>query len=281
MTTLTPPQFERIAAIARSRWGLHLTTVKQPLVANRVDSFLRGSDFENISALIAHLENGATETELLEFFDVLSTNVTSFFRERWHFDYLEKEFYGPLARGELPELEGRVRIWSAACSAGQEPYSLAIHALETLPKADAYDIKILATDLSNSALGEARRGVYASDKLAGLSPQLIERHFVRGTGVNRDLYSVAPHVRRLVSIGQLNLMEPWPFKRRFDVIFCRNVMIYFDAETRLTLLRKFHGVLRPSGILAIGSSETLHGLDVPFKAMKASVYVKEEGSVGR
>ena len=281
MITLTAPQFERIAVIARERWGLHLTKVKQPIVATRLESFLRGSAFEGIGAYLDFVESRASEKELLEFFDVLSTNVTSFFRERWHFDYLEREFYGPLARGETKPYGKRIRIWSAACSAGQEPYTLAIHALECLPDASTWDIKILATDLSNSALEEARSGVYGQDKLTGLSREQVNKHFVRGNDSARDEYTIAPHVRRLVTIGQLNLMEDWPFRHGFDVIFCRNVMIYFDADTRRTLLNKFHGVLRPKGVLAIGSSETLHGLDVPFTPVKASVYLRADREPGR
>jgi len=274
MTTLAPNQFQRIARIAQDRWGLHLTEKKVPLVSNRLASFLRESPFASVEAYLDHLETDATEEDRLVFFDLLSTNVTSFFRDKPHFDYLEREFYAPLARGNLTRPGRKIRLWSAACSTGQEPYSLAMHAREHLPDIDGWDFKILGTDLSNFAVQSAKAGVYEEDKLDGISPDLKARYLHRGTGAAKDKYTVAPSLRSLVSIARLNLMESWPFKGKFDVIFCRNVMIYFDAETRRKLVMRFYDLLHPGGILAIGSAETLAGLNTPFAAAQASVYLK-------
>jgi chemotaxis protein methyltransferase CheR len=274
MTTLAAPQFQRIAAIARERWGLALTEKKIPLVSNRLASFLRHSQFKNVEAYLDHLENEADDEDRLVFFDLLSTNVTSFFRDQPHFDYLEREFFTPLARGNLTRPGRRIRIWSAACSTGQEPYSLAMSSLEHLPDIEQWDFKILGTDLSNYAVEQAKAGVYPSEKLDGIPADLVSRHLVRGSGATNQQFTVSSKLRSLVSIARLNLMDPWPFKGKFDVIFCRNVMIYFDAETRRNLVLRFHELLHPGGILAIGSAETLAGLNTPFVAAQASVYIK-------
>ncbi|MFZ4573345.1 MAG: CheR family methyltransferase [Phycisphaerales bacterium] len=272
MRTLDVPQFQRIAAIARERWGLSLTQKKLPLVSNRLASFLRGSDFTTIDEYLDHLETSAEDEDMLVFFDVLSTNVTSFFRDPAHFDYLEREFYTPLARGNLTTQGRKVRIWSAACSTGQEPYSLAMQAIELLPDLAGWDMKILGTDLSNYAVSEAQAGRYPPEKLDGVPAAMRQRHFRQSPEGGLE---VTPEVRRLVTIARMNLMDPWPFKGKFEIIFCRNVMIYFDAPTRRQLVMRFHGLLRPGGILAIGSAETLAGLDTPFAPVQASVYVKE------
>ncbi len=274
MTTLATSQFNRIASIARQRWGLCLTDRKASLVANRVASFLRTSRFRSVEEYLDYLERDGNDEDMLVFFDVLSTNVTSFFREPLHFEYLEREFYTPLARGNLTTPGRRIRVWSAACSTGQEPYTLAMNAIESLPDLRSWDFKILGSDLSNFAVEQAKAGMYPADRLDGVPPELVRKHFVRGTGPDKDQHAVAPHLRSLVTISRLNLMDPWPFKGKFDVIFCRNVMIYFDSQTRRELVLRFHELLRPGGILAIGSAETLAGLNTPFTAAQASVYVK-------
>ncbi len=274
MTTLATGQFERIAEIAMQRWGLNLTDRKRQLVSNRLSKFLRRSRFENITEYLEHLESEADDDDMLVFFDLLSTNVTSFFRERQHFDYLEREFYTPLARGDVTKPGRRIRLWSAACSTGPEPYSLAMHAMEHLPDLDSWDFKILATDLSNSAIEEARIAMYPKKMLDNLDGALVRKHFRRGTGSNEGTVKIAPHICKLVTIRRLNLMDPWPFRGPFDVIFCRNVMIYFDQPTRARLVGRMYDLLCPGGILAVGSAETLSGLNSKFRTVQPSVYVK-------
>jgi chemotaxis protein methyltransferase CheR len=269
---LAANQFKRIAVIARERWGLCLTDKKIPLVTNRLSAFLRHTPFDSIDAYLEHLEREATEEDMLVFFDLLSTNVTSFFRDKPHFDYLEREFYTPRARGNLTTPGKRIRIWSAACSTGQEPYSLAMHALEHLPDLASWDFKVLGSDLSNYAVEQSKAGTYAKDKLDGIPAEMVKKYFAPAREPGNVV--VTPAVRSLVTIAQLNLMDPWPFKGSFDIIFCRNVMIYFDAETRRKLVMRFHQLLHPGGILAVGSAETLAGLNTPFTAVQPSVYSK-------
>ena len=274
MTTLAPPQFEQIAEIAMGRWGLNLTDRKMQLVSNRLAKFLRKSRFNDVQEYLEHLEAEADEEDMLVFFDILSTNVTSFFRERRHFDCLEREFYTSLVQENLTVPRRRIRMWSAACSNGAEPYSMAIHAWEHLSNLDSWDLKILATDLSNSAIEDARRGVYPYKMVEILDRGLLKRHFLRGRGKQAKMVRVAPHVRRLVTVGRLNLMDPWPFRGHFDVIFCRNVMIYFDKPTRKRLVARLYDLLRGGGLLAVGSAETLSGLDSKFRTVEPSFYVK-------
>jgi len=274
MTTLATGQFERIAEIAMQRWGLNLTDRKRELVANRLAKFLGTSPFEDATEYLKHLANDANEEDMLVFFDLLSTNVTSFFRERQHFDYLEREFYTPLARGNTTRPGRRIRLWSAGCSTGPEPYSLAMHAMEHLPDLDSWDFKILATDLSNTAIEEAKIAMYPKKMLENLDGALVRKYFRRGDGSNEGTVKIAPHIHKLVSVRRLNLMDPWPFRGPFDVIFCRNVMIYFDQPTRARLVSRMYDLLGPGGILAVGSAETLSGLNSKFRTVQPSVYVK-------
>ncbi|MBK7405974.1 MAG: protein-glutamate O-methyltransferase CheR [Phycisphaerales bacterium] len=274
MPAITPKQFQFIASLAKEYWGLHLSERKMDLVCNRLAKFLARSPYDSVDSYLEHLTSSADEEDRLVFFDILSTNVTSFFRERQHFDYLEREFYTPLARGATTLPSRRIRFWSAGCSTGCEPYSLAIHAAEHLPELARWDFRILATDLSNSAVQAAQAAVYPAGMVESLDQTIVKKYFQRGAGEQAGMVRVAPETRALVSIARLNLMEDWPMKGPFDVIFCRNVMIYFDRPTRERLVNRYCDLLRPGGILAIGSSETLSGINVPLRSVAPSTYVK-------
>lgn len=274
MRSITPAQFQLIAQIAKDYWGLHLSERKMDLVCNRLSKFLARAPYGSVEEYLEHLTTHADDEDRLVFFDILSTNVTSFFRERQHFDYLEREFYTPLARGAITLPGRRIRMWSAGCSTGCEPYTMALHAAEHLPDLDRWDFKILATDLSNTAVAAAKAGVYPQAMLSGIPDALVRRYFKRGAGPQAGKVRIAEEIRAMVSVARLNLMGPWPMKGPFDVIFCRNVMIYFDRETREKLVNRFCGLLRPGGILAIGSSETLSGINAPVRSVAPSTYVK-------
>lgn len=274
MRSITPEQFQVIVSIAKEYWGLHLSERKMDLVCNRLAKFLTRSPYGSVEEYLTHLTTKADDEDRLVFFDILSTNVTSFFRERQHFDYLEREFYTPLARGAISTPGRRIRMWSAGCSTGCEPYTMAIHAAEHLPDIKRWDLKILATDLSNSAVANARSAVYPESMLSGIDQGLVRKYFKRGSGEQAGMVRVNDEIRAMVSVARLNLMERWPMKGPFDVILCRNVMIYFDRETRERLVDRFCGLLRPGGILAIGSSETLSGIATPLRSVAPSTYVK-------
>lgn len=268
--TLTQSQFDRIATIAKARWGLSLTSAKVQLVTSRLTSFLRKSQFTDVAAYLDHLENAADEKDMLVFFDLLSTNVTSFFRDRKHFDYLERELFTALARGTLTLPGRRLRMWSAGCSTGCEPYTLAMVAYDHMQDLKGWDVQILATDLSNYAVEEARAGSYPHDVVKDLPREQLSRHFDKS---GQD-WVVKPHLREMVKVGQVNLMDQWPMRGPFDVIFCRNVMIYFDGPTRERLVNRFASLLRPGGIFAVGSAETLAGMKVGLQSAMPSLYVK-------
>lgn len=268
--SLSKSQFDRIVVIAKNHWGLALSANKVQLVTSRLSTFMRKSSFACVDEYLHHIEKKADDKDLLIFFDLLSTNVTSFFRDRAHFDYLERELFTALARGNITLPGRKLRMWSAGCSTGCEPYTLAMVAQEFTRELNGWDIQILATDLSNYAVEEARKGVYAADVVKDLPKELLARHFSKAG----DLWEVKPHLRSMVKVGQLNLMEDWPMQGPFDVIFCRNVMIYFDGPTRERLVNRFASLLRPGGIFAVGSAETLAGMNVGLRSAMPSLYLK-------
>jgi chemotaxis protein methyltransferase CheR len=274
MSTLTESTFKRIADIARRRWGLSLGERKMQLVANRLSSHLRKHGGGEIEDYVQRLERNPSEEDMLVLFDILSTNVTSFFRDPAHFAFLERELYTPLAKGTLAVPGRKLRLWSAACSTGAEPYSLAMQALELLPPGSGFDVKIVATDLSNKALDGCRAATYSETQLSGLSPERRARWMTKTDTPAGPQWKVKDEVRKLVEVRRQNLVENYTGLGPFDVVFLRNVMIYFDRETRREVVMRMHGVIRPGGILAVGSAETLSGLDVPFRPAAASVYTR-------
>jgi chemotaxis protein methyltransferase CheR len=274
MSTLTESTFKRIADIARRRWGLSLGERKMQLVANRLSSHLRKHGGGEIEDYVQRLERNPSEEDMLVLFDILSTNVTSFFRDPAHFAFLERELYTPLAKGTLAVPGRKLRLWSAACSTGAEPYSLAMQALELLPPGSGFDVKIVATDLSNKALDGCRAATYSETQLSGLSPERRARWMTKTDTPAGPQWKVKDEVRKLVEVRRQNLVENYTGLGPFDVVFLRNVMIYFDRETRREVVMRMHGVIRTGGILAVGSAETLSGLDVPFRPAAASVYIR-------
>jgi chemotaxis protein methyltransferase CheR len=200
--------------------------------------------------------------------DAISTNKTSFFRESAHFDYLRLHV--------LPELlaSGRpLRFWSAGCSSGEEPYSLAILLHEMASDLDRRDVRILATDISTAMLARARAGVYDTAALADLPDAALRRYFVRAPGAT-ERHRVGPRVASVVRFARLNLIGEWPMRGPFDVIFCRNVMIYFDRPTQARLVRRFHELLAPHGQLLVGHSESLTSLEHRFRYVQPAVYAR-------
>lgn len=264
--------FDRIARLARARWGLHLTEKKVGVVSNRMIGHLRRAGFDHASDYLDHLERSGSDADWLDFFDLLSTNTTSFYRDPAHFAFLEREFYTPLARGRLTTPNKRLRLWSAACSTGCEPYTLAMNAIESLPDLARWDLKILATDLANSALQAAREGVYKQSQIEHLSPERRRRFFQPVPGGAEPRVRVTDEVRGLVALRRLNLMDAWPMRGPFQVIMCRNVMIYFDRETRERLVQRFCRLLAPGGYLIVGSAETLSGLRAPLASVSPNIY---------
>jgi chemotaxis protein methyltransferase CheR len=260
---ITPAHFARIASLVKYVAGIDLRPGKEGLVRSRLASRLRMLGVGTFDAYLEHLDADASGAELVHMLDVLTTNKTSFFREPEHFRLLQDEV--------LPAARGPVRIWSAGCSTGEEPHTAAIVLRETLDGSAFADARILATDLSTRVLARAREGVYAAELLGDVPPQLVRRHFVpspRGDGMVR----VADATRAAVRFARLNLMARWPMKGPFDVIFCRNVMIYFDKATQESLVNRFASLLAPGGWLFVGHSESLSGIRHDLRYVQPAVY---------
>ena len=240
--------FERVRKLIYERAGINLQEGKQAMVYSRLSRRLRETGHQSFGAYLQWLEQagGASgEAEWQEFVNCLTTNLTSFFREEHHFPILTEALR---QRGGKP-----LRLWCSAASTGEEPYSLAMCVAETLG-AQA-QVKILASDIDTNVLATAQRGVYRIDA-GGLSPERLKRHFMRGTGANQGYMRVKPELARLVEFRTFNLVQPhWQLGQGFDIVFCRNVMIYFDAQTQRRILERMHGVMASGSLLFVGHSE--------------------------
>lgn len=217
-----------------------------------------------------HYLQSHPEQEFTEFINAVTTNLTSFFRENHHFDYLSQTVVPELIQKN--QTQRQIKVWSAGCSTGEEPYSLAMTLLENLPT--DWDIKILATDLDTQVLSKAADGIYALELASAIGEARLQRWFQKGMGSKSHQVRAKACLRQIVQFKQLNLIQPWPMKGLFDVIFCRNVLIYFDRETKEKLVNRFALLLRDGGHLFIGHSESLHPLNTPFSLIGNTMYKK-------
>lgn len=268
---LSDDQFEKISDMVKSLCGINLHTGKKELVKARLGKRLRSLGIYDLDDYLAHVARDAGGAELTAMLDALSTNLTHFFRESAHFDYLRSAIAPEMLRRPPPH---SFRIWSAGCSSGEEPYSIAITLAECLPNLGRVDLRILATDLSTRVLAQAREGLYAPERLRNVPPAIVERWFQAGEGASGAAYRVVEPIRRLVSFSRLNLMSSWPMRGPFDVVFCRNVMIYFDKPTQERLVHRFWDLLAPGGHLFIGHSESLAGVKHSYRYIRPTVYQK-------
>ena len=257
--------FERVRKLIYRKAGISLHDGKQAMVYSRLSRRLRDLGHASFGSYLQWLEQArgeAAEQEWQAFINSLTTNLTSFFREVHHF---------PVLAAELSQRAGRrLRIWCNAASTGEEPYSLAMTVIDTLG-ANA-DVKILCSDIDTHVLTSAERGVYPADA-RGLSPDILRRHFLRGSGTNNGFIRVRPELQRLVEFRAFNLMDAkWPLGEPFDIVFCRNVMIYFDAPTQRSVLQRMHGVMRPQGLLFAGHSENFTESKDLFRLRGKTVY---------
>jgi chemotaxis protein methyltransferase CheR len=255
--------FERVRELIYQRAGISLQPGKQAMVYSRLSRRLRETGHRSFAHYLQQLERGAFgEGEWQEFVNCLTTNLTSFFREEHHF---------PLLAQALTHRRGRpVRIWCNAASTGEEPYSLAMTAAETLG-AQA-DVKILASDIDTRVLATASRGIYDAAS-RGLAPERLKAHFLRGTGANAGTIRVKPELQRMIEFRSFNLMSAtWSLGEAFDIVFCRNVMIYFDASTQKRVLAGMHRAMKPGGLLFVGHSENFTDVRELFRLRGKTVY---------
>jgi chemotaxis protein methyltransferase CheR len=264
---LEKAQFEKISQLVYRMTGINLHPGKHELVKARLIKRLRVLGLKSVDAYMEYLENNDPKGELVSMIDAMMTNKTSFFREQRHFDYLGRQI--------IPRLRNRkIRIWSAGCSSGEEPYSIAIILNETIQDQVLWDLRILATDLSNRMLALARKGIYDIKSLQDMSPLLISKYFKCIETNPVRCYQVIEGLRRLLHFARLNLVGEWPMRGTFDVIFCRNVMIYFDEPIREQLVNRFWKLLNPGGYLFVGHSESLAGSQHKFCYVEPAIYMK-------
>lgn len=267
----TDNDFDTIRQLVSKHTGISLSEHKRDLVYGRFSKRLHAHGFTRFSEYCNLIKNNPGN-ELEHFTNAVTTNLTAFFREKHHFEYLAKESVPLLL--ERYRSTKRLRIWSAGCSTGEEAYSIAITLREAIPNIDNQDIRILATDLDSKVVKTAAEGVYADARIEGLTEARKQRWFKAGKGKNEGKVRVSPDLQKIISFKQLNLMDEWPMTGTFDAIFCRNVVIYFDIPTQQKLFKRFAKAMPAESNLFIGHSETLHEINNEFQLINKTVYRK-------
>ena len=263
--------FEVLKKIVSEHTGIVLTDAKRNMVYGRLARRLRALDITRFSEYIAIVNDD--EQELVNFINSVTTNLTAFFRENHHFEYLTEKLLPSLL--EKNKDTRKIRLWSAGCSTGEEPYSLAITLSEFFEDYPDWDVKILATDIDTNVIAKAASGIYSIDRLEGLDPALIKRWFVKGKGDKAGMVKVRRELQDLISFKQLNLLQSWPMKGEFDFMFCRNVVIYFDKPTKINLFERYANIIASRGFLFIGHSETLFQISDRFDSLGGTIYQKK------
>jgi chemotaxis protein methyltransferase CheR len=262
--------FEKISRFVYDLCGINLHEGKKELVKARLGKRLREGNFKSFSEYYQHVTTPKGSDELIVMIDSLSTNLTYFFREVEHFQKLREILPGMASnKVRIP----KVRIWSAGCSTGEEPYSIAM-TLKDIFSSNQTDVKIVASDISTRVLSTAAKGVYTDEKVKNVSPALLKKYFQVGQGNWQGHYRVKKELQDMIDFIRFNLMEELRHSDPFDIIFCRNVMIYFDKTTQGNMVNKFYGYLKNGGYLFIGRSESLTGLNHQFAYIEPSVYRK-------
>lgn len=268
----TDKEFQFIRELVARHTGIKLADAKREMVYGRLSRRLRQLNITSFADYCTLLQENAEE-ELGSLINAITTNLTSFFRERHHFDYLTGTLAPML---EKAKTDRRVRIWSAGCSTGAEPYSIAMTMREALPPTRGWDVKILATDIDTSVLQTARDGVYGDRDVSGVPETQMRRWFMKGSGARAGCVRVKKELRDMIVFRQLNLLGPWPAKKPFDIIFCRNVVIYFDKDTQRKLFDRYADMLVPEGHLFIGHSESLYKVTERFRLIGQTIYRKKD-----
>jgi chemotaxis protein methyltransferase CheR len=266
----TDADFDSLRRLARELAGISLSDSKRELVYGRVSRRLRElglTSFADYRALLAGPQGGG---EIGEFINAVTTNLTAFFREKHHFEYLREHFLLP--RAAEAGASRRIRIWCAAASTGEEPYSIAITVAEAIPEWQRWDIRILATDLDTNVLRHAEAGQYTLDRVRDLPRALVAKHFTRSGEGDAARVKVNPELAKMVTFRQLNLIQPLPMRGPLDAIFCRNVIIYFDKDTQRDLFSRMAPLQRPGDMLFLGHSETLFKVSEDWKLVGKTVY---------
>ncbi len=268
MVSMDKKIFDKLRNLVYEKSGISLGDHKEALVTARVSKRMRSLGMEDYEHYLDHLVEDQSGQEVVQLLDVISTNVTHFFREAQHFDVL-----ADLLRQWADQGQSRYRIWCSAASSGEEPYTIAMIMREVLGSGG--DAKMLATDISTRVLEKAKAGVYEGRHVEKIPPLLLKKYFEKCGGKDNGLWEVRQTLKQLITFGRLNLsVFPYTLKGPLDIIFCRNVMIYFDNDLRSRVLANMYKLLKPGGYLMVGHAESLTGLVSEFKSVSPSVYIK-------
>jgi chemotaxis protein methyltransferase CheR len=258
-------EFQRVRKIIYDYCGIFINEGKEVLVQSRLSKRMRKLGIQSFKEYLDLIEKQKPQGEFLSFVDVLTTNKTSFYRENKHFEFIAEVLY--------PKMRGRsVKWWSAGCSSGEEPITLAMNLLEAQNKFGWRSVKILATDISRDVLQVAKSGVYNPHKIGDIPPQYLNKYFTPAADGN---YKVNQNVRNMITYGRLNLNDQWPLKGDFQMIMCRNVMIYFNRQTQEQIIRRFRDLLEPGGFVFLGHSESMNAASLGFHNVAPAVYQKK------
>jgi len=275
MYHLRQREFKLFCKLIYEKSGISLNDGKSELVRTRLGKRIRKLGIPTFKEYYQFLSKNPRDPEMFNMLDAITTNKTSFFREPHHFDFLNKTVLPKLLKEKKKSRDGVFRIWSAACSTGEEVYSIAITLLEFFENHSGYKIQVLGTDLSIQALNIAIRGIYEKSRITDISMDLFRKYFLRGENKWRRFYMVKPELSKIVCFKRVNLVyDDFSFPFSFDIIFCRNVMIYFDQNTREKLIEKCHSILNPGRYLFIGHSESLVGIKHKFQYVEPTIYKK-------
>ena len=277
MVTMTRNDFAFFSNLIQSRCGIKMPDIKKTMLESRLRKRLRHLGLKNFREYLEYIESPTGKTsELVSMIDVVTTNKTDFFREAAHFDYLYSNSVPNLMERFGTGRNRDLRIWSAGCSSGEEPYTLAMVLSDYSRSEEKLSFSILGTDISTQVLEKARRAVYAEEKVEPVPTVMKKRYLLRSRDKNSKLVRIVPALRKLVEYGRLNFLDDnYGINHKFDVIFCRNVLIYFERENQRNILLKLLKYLVPGGYLFTGHSETLHSLNLPLKLKAPSVYRKD------
>jgi chemotaxis protein methyltransferase CheR len=275
-TSISEELFHSFSKLIYSECGINLREGKKSLLQARLNKRLRAVRMHTYREYYDYLTSVAGSNEMFHFLDSISTNLTYFFRESQHFDFLSGIGLRQLLERKAIERSNRIRFWSAGCSTGEEPYSLAMCVLEELDTPGHWDFRILATDISTRVLEQGARGLYPRDRIEKVPPSFRSRYFRKSrSSTEQNSWEVHPYLKEIVTFRRLNLQDSYPFTGQFDCIFCRNVMIYFDKKTQEKLVNRMSEYLNPGGYFFVGHSESLTGLKHSLRYVKPAVYCKQ------
>jgi len=267
----TDKDFNNIRSLVKHHTGISLSDAKKNMVYSRLSRRLRSLELTSFKEYCSIIEAGDSK-ELVNFTNSITTNLTAFFRENHHFEFLKSTAIPEVIKKNSDSR--KIKIWCCASSTGEEPYSIAMTVLESLPSNQTWDVRITATDLDSNVLQTAKQGIYTEERINGIDKSRIKRWFWRGKGKHAGMAKVSPELKNIISFKNANLLEKWPDEGPFDIVFCRNVVIYFDKPTQKVLFERIANSMYDDSYLLIGHSESLFKVSERFKLIGQTIYKK-------